>query len=94
MPPIPPIAPEPGAVDEAEAPDMTEPTTPSGTKVSIKCAARDCKFNKAGMCSKPEINVSAGPDVKCESYEPTGGGVKPPAPPAPFMMGGAGPMGA
>ena len=82
MPPIPPIAPE---VEEAEVPEMES----TGVKVSIQCAARDCKFNKGGSCSKPEINVSAGPAVKCESYEPGSEGrpPAPPVPPMPFAMG-------
>lgn len=84
MPPIPPIAPDKPA---AEMPDEAEPTAPSGGGVSIKCAAHDCKFNKGGSCSKPEISVSAGPEVKCESYSPSGGGAEVPAPPMPFMMG-------
>lgn len=86
MPPIPPIAPEPGENPEEEAQESPEQES-SETKLEVKCAAKDCKFNKVGYCSKAEISVSAGPSVKCESYEPTGGGVKPPAPPMPFGMG-------
>lgn len=83
MPPIPPIAPELGAEETtgAESPAV---------KVSISCAATDCKFNKGGKCAKPEIRVSAGPAVSCESYEPTGGGTEggaPPLPPMPMGMG-------
>ncbi len=90
MPPIPPIAPETGedtAEEAAETPEVEQ----SETKLEVKCAARDCKFNKGGYCSKAEISVSAGPKPVCESYEPQGGGVKPPAPPLPFkppMLGG------
>lgn len=85
--PIPPIAPEAGEDTEEEARET--PQQESGeTKIEVKCAARDCKFNKGGYCSKAEIVVSAGPQVKCESYEPMGGaGMKPPAPPMPFAMG-------
>jgi hypothetical protein len=91
MTPIPPIAPDMGggeAEESAETPEVEQ----SETKLEVKCAAKDCKFNKMGYCSKSEINVSAGPSPKCESYEPSGGGgMKPPAPPLPFkapMMGG------
>lgn len=88
MPPIPPIAP---ALGEEE----TTGAESTAVKVSIRCAATDCKFNSGGKCTKPEINVSAGPAVSCESYEPTGGGAEseaagggmPPLPPMPMGMG-------
>lgn len=85
MPPIPPIAPE--VEDEAEESAETPEMEASETKIEVKCAAKDCIHNKGGYCSKSEINVSAGPSVKCESYETGGGGspMKPPAPPMPFM---------
>lgn len=92
----PPIAPEPGAEnmtseeeEKTESPEQEAEEEKSGTEVEIYCAARDCKWNKQGMCSKAEINVSAGPEVKCLSYERGNR----PAPPAPKMGGGLPPMG-
>lgn len=78
---IPPVAPmlDPEEVSEGE-----------GGKVSINCSASDCKFNMGGKCSAPSISVSAGPEVKCETYEagdgemgaPMGGKIpRPPLPP-------------
>jgi len=77
---IPPVAPTMEADNEAAEGEMT---------VSISCAAADCKFNSGGKCAAPSINVSAGPDAKCETYEAGGdslaGGSKIPRPPLPPM---------
>ena len=77
-----------GSPDEeaAESPEVEK----SEGKFEIKCAAKDCVHNSNGYC-KVDINVSAGPNPKCETYEPQGGGSsmtggpKPPSPPLPFM---------
>lgn len=80
---IPPIAPDSTSMDgEGDTAETPEVQT---SEKEIKCAAKDCKFNKGGYCSKASISVSAGPKPACESYEPQGGGMKPPAPPMPFM---------
>lgn len=86
---IPQIAPEGSPEEEsAETPQMEA----KEGKFEIKCAAKDCVHNGDGYC-KVDINVSAGPSPKCETYEPQGGGMKPPfgggmkppAPPLPMM---------
>lgn len=56
---------------------------------TIKCAARDCKYNSSGKCTT-DISVSAGPSVSCETYEKSG---PTPMPPPPTMaMSGPSPM--
>lgn len=75
----------------AVAPMMDEEMPEGETgKVMIDCAATDCKFNQARKCTAPSIKVSAGPEVKCETYDtggasPAGGG-KIPNPPLPPMQ--------
>lgn len=87
--PIPQIAPEGSPEEEAaETPEMEG----KETKHEIKCMAKDCVHNQDGYCSV-DIDVSAGPTPKCNTYESKGGGgsmagspMKPPAPPVPFKM--------
>lgn len=61
-------------------------------KVMLDCSATGCKFNQGGKCSAPSVQISAGPEVKCETYEPgEGGGEMPagnkiPRPPLPPMQ--------
>lgn len=79
---LPPIteAAEPAAEEAKETPEQEK-----SEQHSIKCAARDCKYNKGGACTT-DISVSAGPKPGCQTYEPGGaGGV--PMPPMPRMPG-------
>ena len=94
MPQIPPIAPADEEDDSQMTSEQDEATeTPEEESqemdTEISCAAVDCKWNKMHKCDKATINVSAGPEVKCLSYETKG---KLPAPPAapPTMGGGMG----
>ena len=70
--------------------EMEDEESDGGMKVTINCAAADCKFNMSGKCSAPSVSVTAGPDAKCETYEagdgemgaPSGGKIpRPPLPP-------------